>query len=257
VPRHRAVTVRVARTAAAMVLAGGLAVSALADCSSGGLLQHRTRDYRVGGPVRALVVHGHVGNIRVSGGDVGQVSVAERISFRGTAPVTTHRVAAGILTLDSHCPDRHGCTVGYDITVPTATAVSASDVVGSITLRSLSGRVNANTDAGNIDLVSISGPIEVTGHAGQILGQDVSSPHAAVHLSAGRIDLTFSAAPTVLTAASTAGSVTLRVPGGVAYAVHASTTIGSTRVTVPSSPSSPHVITATVKTGAVIVEPAL
>ena len=256
-PRHRAVTVRAARTAAAMVLAGGLAVSALAGCSGAGPLLHRTRDYRVGGPVRALVVHGHVGSIRVNGGDVAGVSVTERISFRDTAPVTTHRVAAGILTLDSRCMAHHGCAVGYDITVPTATAVSASDIAGSITLRSLSGRVNASTDAGNIDLESVSGPIEVTGHAGQILGQDVSSPHAVVHLSAGRIDLTFSAAPTILTATSTAGSVTLRVPGGVSYAVHASTTIGSTRVTVPSSPSSPHVITATVKTGAVIVEPAL
>jgi DUF4097 and DUF4098 domain-containing protein YvlB len=140
--------------------------------------------------------------------------------------------------------------------VPTATAVSVSDNVGSITLRSLSGRVNANTDVGDIDLVSVSGSIEAAGHAGQILGRDISSPHAAVHTSAGRIDLTFSAAPAILTAASTAGSVTLRVPGGVSYTVHASTTVGSTQVSVPSSPSSAHVITATVTTGTVAVEPA-
>jgi hypothetical protein len=86
VPRHRAVTVRAARTVAALVLAGGLAVSALAGCSSGGLLQHRTRDYRVSEPVRAMVVHGHVGGIRVSGGDSGEVSVTERIGFLDTAP---------------------------------------------------------------------------------------------------------------------------------------------------------------------------
>jgi len=241
---------------AAAVLTGGMAVSALAGCSGAGPLQHRTRDYRVGGPVQALVVHGHVGGIRVSGGDGGEVSVTERLRFRGTAPVTTHRVTAGVLTLDSHCPALKGCGVGYDITVPSATAVSVSDNVGTITLRSLSGRLTAHTDAGDINLTSVSGPVEVTGHAGQILGQDVSAPRAVMRLSAGRIDITCSAAPASLTAVSTVGSVTLRVPGGVSYAVHASTVVGSTHVTVPSSPSSPHVITATVTTGAVTVEPA-
>jgi hypothetical protein len=55
---------------------------------------------------------------------------------------------------------------------------------------------------------------------------------------------------------STAGSVTLRVPGGVSYAVHASTTVGSIRVMVPNSTASPHVIRATATSGAVTVEPA-
>jgi hypothetical protein len=254
--RHRAVVPRGVRNAAAAVLAGGLAVSALAGCSGPGPLQHRTRDFRAGEPVRALVVHGHVGGIKVSGGDTGRVSVSERISFRDTAPVTTHRMTAGVLTLDSHCPVLPGCTVGYDITVPKATPVSVSDNVGTITLRSLSGRVTAHTDAGGVVLASVSGPVEATGHAGQILGQDLSSARAIVRLSAGRIDITFSAAPVTLTAASTAGSVTLRVPGGVSYAVHASSRVGSARVSVPQSPASPHVITATVTTGAVTVEPA-
>jgi hypothetical protein len=256
VVRHRVRAAPGVLWAAAAVLACGMAVSALAGCSGAGPLQHLTRGYRVGEPVRTLVVHGHVGGIRVSGDDTGEVSVTERIGFRDTAPATTHRVTAGVLTLDSRCPAHSGCTVGYDITLPRATAVSVSDNVGTITLRSLSGRVTAHTGVGDIDLVSVSGPVEVTGHAGQILGHDVSSPHAVAHLSAGRIDITFSAAPATLTAASTAGSVTLRVPAGVSYAVHASTRVGSTRVTVPSSPSSPRVITATVTTGAVTVEPA-
>lgn len=248
--------VLVAARAAATVLAGGLTVAVLAGCSGAGPLHHRTREYRVGGPVRALVVHGHAGGIRVSGGDAGGVSVTERIGFLGTAPVTTHRMTAGVLTLDSHCLVLKGCTVGYDITVPPATPVSVSDNAGTITLRSLSGRVTAHADAGGVSLASVSGPLMVTGHAGQILGQDVSSARAVVRLSAGRIDITFSAVPETLTATSTAGSVTLRVPGGVSYAVHASTQVGSTKVTVPHSPASRHVITATVTTGAVIVEPA-
>jgi len=125
---------RAALQAAAAVLACGMAVSALAGCSGTAPLQHRTRDYQVGGPVRALVVHGHVGGIQVTGGDVGAVSVTERISFRDTPPVTTRRVTGGILTLDSSCPARDGCTVGYDIKLPKATPVNVSDNVGTIAL---------------------------------------------------------------------------------------------------------------------------
>lgn len=62
--------------------------------------------------------------------------------------------------------------------------------------------------------------------------------------------------PATLTATSTTGSVTLRVPGGVSYAVQASTRVGSTEVSVPNSRAARHVITARVTTGAVIVKPA-
>jgi hypothetical protein len=48
--RHRAVVAHAVLMAATAALAGGMAVSALAGCSGAGLLQHRTRDYRVGGP---------------------------------------------------------------------------------------------------------------------------------------------------------------------------------------------------------------
>jgi hypothetical protein len=59
-----------------------------------------------------------VGGVHVIGGNSGKVSVTEHISFRHTVPVTTHRTAAGILTLDSNCPALETCSVGYDIGVP-------------------------------------------------------------------------------------------------------------------------------------------
>jgi hypothetical protein len=91
---------------------------------------------------------------------------------------------------------------------------------------------------------------------GLILGQGVASAQATLRLSTGRIEMTFSAAPTALSATAAIGSVTLRVPGEVAYAVHASTTVGSTLVSVTRSAGSPHVITAGTTTGSIIIEPA-
>lgn len=243
--------------AAVAVLAGSLVVSVLASCAVDvGALQHRTSNYSLSGPLRTLVVNAHVGSVHVTGSDSAKVSVAERVSFRGTAPTATHRAAAGTLTLDSSCPALETCTVGYDITVPRAMTVRVTSNVGEIRLRSLSGPVTAHTNAGNIDLGSVSGPVEATGHAGLIRGQDVSSPRAALHSSAGTIDVAFSAAPATVTATSVIGAVTLRVPGSVSYNVTTNTGVGRTQVGVTRSPASPHVITAGTWIGSVTIEPA-
>jgi Toastrack DUF4097 len=247
---------RVAMRAAALVLTMGLAAAALTGCYvSVGSLQQRTRSYGVSARVHTLVVHGHVGRIEVTGGSSGTISVTERLSFRHTAPVATHKVTAGTLILDSNCPALESCSVGSDISVPRALAVQVVDNVGTVRLHGLTGPVTAQTSSGTIELDSVSGPVRVSTHAGQILGQDVSSEQAILRLSAGRIDMTFSAAPTVLSATATAGSVTLRVPRGVAYSVHAGTTVGSTVVSVTRSAGSPHVITADTTTGSITIEP--
>jgi hypothetical protein len=240
-----------------VMLAGSVAVSALAGCAVDvGAPQHRTNSYSLSGQMRTLVVNAHVGSVHVTGSDAGKVSVAERISFRGTAPSTTHRAAAGTLTLDSSCPALETCAVGYDITVPRTMTVRVTSNVGEIRLRSLSGPVTARTNVGNIDLGSVSGPVEVTGHAGSIRGQDVSSPRATLRSSAGTIDVAFTAAPATVSASSVIGSVTLRVPGSVSYNVTTNVGVGSTHVGVTRSPASPHVITAGTRTGSVTIEAA-
>jgi hypothetical protein len=248
-----------ARTAvkiAAAVLTGGVAMSALAGCYVDvGALQHRTSRYLVSGMVQTLVVNDHVGSVHVIGGDSGRVSVTEHLTFRHTSPVTTHRASAGTLTLDSRCPALETCSVGYDVTVPRAVTVRVSDNVGTIRLESLSGQVTAHTNAGDIDLGSVSGPIDVTGRAGSILGQNVSSVHATLRLSAGRIDVTFSAVPTAITATTDVGSVNLRLPGNVPYAINTSVSVGSTAVSVTRNPASPHSITASTRTGSITIEP--
>jgi hypothetical protein len=101
-----------------MVLTGSLATFALASCYvnvDAGPLQHRTKGYTVTGQVQTLVVNAHVGGVRVTGGDSAKISVTEHISFRHTVPATTHRAAAGTLTLDSNCPAGETCGVAYDI----------------------------------------------------------------------------------------------------------------------------------------------
>jgi len=252
-PRAR----RLAALAAAV--AGGLAMPLLAGaCSvSVGPLQHRTSNYSVASPLQALVVRAHVGSVHVTGGAPGsKVTVTEHLTFRKTAPVTTHRMAVHILTLSSTCPSLETCGVSYDIAVPRTTAVRVTNSVGTIRLESLSGQVTAGTSAGTIELHSVSGPVAATGSAGSIVGEDVSSARAIMRISTGQIKITFSAPPTTVDATTSAGLVQLRVPGNVGYAVNASTTVGDIRIGVQRSASSPHVITARATTGSITIEPA-
>ena len=250
---------RLAGLARGLAVAGGLAMPLLAGaCSvSVGSLQHRTSSYSVAGPLRSLVVRAQVGSVHVTGGAPGsKVTVTERLTFRKTAPVTTHRAAAQILTLGSTCPSLETCSVSYDIAVPRTMAVRVTNNVGTIQLESLSGQVTASTSAGTIELHSVSGPIAATGSAGSIVGEDVSSARAIVRISTGQIKITFSAPPTTVRATTSAGVVLLRVPGSVGYAVDASTTVGAIRIGVQRSAASPHVITARATTGSITIEPA-
>ena len=241
----------------AAVVFTGVAVSALGGCYVDvGALQHRTRSYPVAGEVQALVVHAHVGGVQIIGVNSGEIRVTERLTFRHTAPRTVHQTTAGTVTLGSHCPALETCSVSYDITVPRAMTIRVDDNVGTIRLTSLSGLVTAHTNVGNTDLGTMSGPLEVTTHAGSIVGQNVSSPHVLLRLSAGRILVTFSAPPVTVTATATAGSVSLRLPGNVTYAVNARATVGTARVSLTRNPASLHHITATTTTGSITIEPA-
>ena len=248
---------RLVKLAAAGLIAS-LAVSALAGCYASvsvGPLQHRTSSYSVPGQVRMLVVHGQAGDVDVTGSRTAVVRVTDYLTFRHTVPVTTHGVSAGTLTLDTSCPALETCTVSYDIDVPQATIVRIHDGAGTIRLDGLSGPITASTNAGDIELGSVSGPIEATDHAGSVLGRDLSSAHATLRVSVGKIDATFSAEPAAITAATAVGSIVLRVPGKLSYDVAASVSVGSTRVGVAVNPKSSHTITATTQTGSITIEP--
>jgi hypothetical protein len=236
----------------ALALAAGVA---LAGCSvSVGSVQHRTTSFTAGS-IRALVVNGQVGSIRITGSDNREVRVTEHISFEHQAPGATHRIAAGTLTLYAGCPLLETCSVSYDITVPKAISVRLSAGVGDVWLGSLTGDVTVHTNVGNIDLQALSGPVDVSNHAGSVSGQDLSSASAVINVSAGDVGVTFTAAPASVTATATVGSVTLTVPGNLSYSVSATATVGSVRIGVISNPHSSHVIKASTTTGSISIAP--
>lgn len=202
-----------------------------------------------------LVVTNQAGDVHVTGSNSDAVSVTEHISFHGTAPTTTHRAAAGTLSLESRCPAAETCGVDYTITAPRTVTVRVTDSTGTVTLDSLGGPVTVHVKAGKISLSSLAGSVEATSSAGSIEGHRLSSANASLHVSAGQIGVTFTAPATSITATTDVGTITLRVPATVQYNVRATATVGHVRVRISRNPAAARTITASTKTGSITIEP--
>lgn len=238
------------------LLAAAAAVSALTGYHGSATgLRRDTSSYSVRGHVVTLVVTAHLGDVQVTGGSTRTVSVTQHLVFHGPPPTTRHRLAAGVLSLTSHCAASEFCRVSYDIAVPRATAVRVTDDLGAVRISALTGQVKATVDAGQIDLSSLSGPVEATTRAGSITSQHISSPRADLRASAGAIDVTFTAAPTAVTATTDIGAIILRVPNSVPYHVNATATAGHIAVTVTQNTAAFRTITASTKLGSITIEP--
>jgi hypothetical protein len=246
---------RALRLAGSALAAGALALGFVGCSLSIGGRQHRTNSYTIGSRVTTLIVTGSAGDVHVTGGASTAVSVTEHISFHGTAPTTSHGSAGGTLRLNSHCPAAETCTVDYTVTVPRTTTVRVTDAAGSVSLGSLAGPVTVHLNAGKISLNSLAGSVDATSNAGSIRGQRLSSADASMHVSAGEIDVAFSAPPAAITAITDVGDITVRVPDTVQYHVTASATVGDVRVSVSRSTAATRTINASTKTGSITIEP--
>jgi hypothetical protein len=197
----------------------------------------RSASYTISSPVRTLVVRGYLGNVTVTGSQRSSVSVTEQMRYSTKPPALTRDLAAGTMTLTYTCPSESLCAASYDIQVPRGTAVRATDSAGSIRLSSLSGPVTAITNLGSIVAIGLT------------------SDTANFAADNGQIDATFTAAPGRVYAATAVGAITIHVPATTSYHTSPWNSLGTARVTVPESSSSPHSIVATADAGTVTIAP--
>lgn len=108
--------------------------------------------------------------------------------------------------------------------------------------------------AGNILLTGPIGNATVNTAAARITGRGLGAGTFLVTTDAGAVELAFAAAPTSVQVKSTAGAVTLTVPGGQKFNVTVDITIGAQDVTVDNDPSSSHRIDVETMVGAVTVK---
>ncbi|HEX6524572.1 MAG TPA: DUF4097 family beta strand repeat-containing protein [Streptosporangiaceae bacterium] len=247
-----ATAARAAAAAGAVLIVAAAGISGCASLHAAGLGQSSvTQTYTPAVPVTSLIVNDPDGSVSVSSGSGSAVSVTATIYYDDDKPSITHTVSGQALTLGySSCTD---CGVAFTITVPRTASVAINGHSGDVTVASLAGDVSVVHDIGRVTMTGLTGNVSVQNHIGSISGTGLSAAQASLHNGAGNIDVAFTSAPRRLSAVSRTGRVSVRVPSGNAYQVNASSNVGSVKVSVPQSPATTHVITATVTIGTVSV----
>jgi len=174
----------------------------------------------------SIPTHGRPVTISLDSGDLHvDQATSDRLRISGTAlyslvrSTVTWKVTSAGVTVNSHCRFvTWVCSFDYHVAVPPGVSESFANGSGDITVTGLTNpRVTASNGAGNITLTFVTVPQRVT------------------------IDDSF-------------GNVTVMLPPGTTtYKVSTRASLGTTSVTVPTSPTSRHVITVVDSSGNIFI----
>lgn len=192
--------------------------------------------YDVSGKLTALDLHADSGDIVVNESDRSGARVTETIHWSGDKkdrPKTEHPVDGGTLTLRQDCSD---CSVDYKVEVPKGLKVTAKADSGDVTLRSLTGEVNAAAGSGDI------------------AANGLGAKRLVVDAGSGDIEVRFTAVPDHVEVETGSGDIMLRLPKA-GYNVAAETGSGDKNVKVTNDPSASSTVSARTGSGDVEVVP--
>lgn len=165
-----------------------------------------TRIITVTAPVTALNVQSYGAPIKVTTVPGGPVRVAESISFADGdgQPAVTRTDNHGLLTLAAPACANSGCSVGFDVTVPSGVTVAAAADGGAVTVVG-TGAADIDSGGGPVYAARIGGPLTVNSEDG---GVTVNSAPSA-DLNSGGGPVTATDIPGKLTVNSEDGGVTV------------------------------------------------
>jgi hypothetical protein len=153
-----------------------------------------------------------------------------------------------------HCAVPAGqCSLNSTLSVPRTADVNLSSGAGDLTVNGgLGGKITLSTSTGDLTANGLAGTSDkLSTIAGDITASGISASDVTVSSVAGDITLTFTRAPDKVTVSSTVGDISIVLPPGkTTYNVVTNGGIaGDTSTSVPTNPSSPHVITVSSTTG--------
>jgi Putative adhesin len=199
-------------------------------------------------------------NLSFTPSDDDQVHVTMTGRYAGQKPTIEARTTGDETRITGGCPSGWNflarCEVSVVVSLPedldlTAEGMNgrlrADGLSGDLDLGTTNGRIETSRTAGRLDLHTTNGAIEVRGaRSGDVRAETTN----------GGIELTFADAPDTVTARSTNGGITIRVPDdGEDYFIEADTTNGDINTdAVPSDRRADREITAETTNGGVTVE---
>ncbi|MFI6498438.1 DUF4097 family beta strand repeat-containing protein [Nonomuraea typhae] len=225
-----------------IVFAGALLASTavLTGCglaSIGGPTEESVVNYDVNDKVALLDVNSGSGDIVVTETDRSGIRVTETLQWRNNKPEAEHKVEGDTLKVTYSCRANSGsCSVSYKIEVPKGLKVKADAGSGHITLRGLTGELEASAGSGDIEASDLGGK-KVVADAGS-----------------GSMDLKYASAPSDVMLEAGSGDITLTLPNGP-YNVSAQADSGDAKVEVANDRNSANRVTVEAGSGNINVVP--
>ncbi|MEO6822471.1 MAG: DUF4097 family beta strand repeat-containing protein [Candidatus Nanopelagicales bacterium] len=147
-----------------------------------------------------------------------------------------------------------GCSGTVALVVPEGITVRVRTRNGELTLRDMSGDIDAATSNGSVQASNLTGQVNLSSSNGPIEASALRSDRVDAHTSNGDVWLSFDVAPMAATVSTSNGSVEVVVPrDGSTYRVIATTSNGTQDVAVPTDPSSQRTIEVHTSNGSVRV----
>ncbi|WP_431900989.1 DUF4097 family beta strand repeat-containing protein [Nonomuraea sp. bgisy101] len=215
------------KTKKTIVMAGLLGLGVLlTGCGVAGAEERDTASYEVTDKVAGVKIEGDSGAIVVTESDRQGIHVTETLTWRKNKPKPTHVVQGDTLVLTFTCPPSVGlasCDVGYEVEVPRGLRIRAGSDSGEVTLRALSGEVEAESDSGRIE------------------ARDLTAKRVTAESDSGDLTLVFAGQPDRVKTRTDSGQTEVRVPQGP-YNITTETDSGSKKIGAKADASASRVI---------------
>lgn len=231
--------------------------------------KERTSRQLIAGPVEKLRVQAGAGDIVIVPSLDGRLHVdATAKGALHTPDLEVERVG-GDISLKGNCPaiTFGPCQAEVRLQVPQGATVEVESGSGDITadgmtapvwLKTGSGDVNARGLTGGGELRTQSGDVDVQGGGGNLVldsasgdvrAGDVTSDRVRAETASGDVELSFTRAPSNVSAFTASGDVHVSLPRGEAYNVDADSDSGDDDVDVADDPDAPRVVHARTSSG--------
>jgi DUF4097 and DUF4098 domain-containing protein YvlB len=234
------------------VAATGLCVVGLSAC---GALKGESfaDDAKVTQKVTSVRLDSTSGGVTLNGKKgAGETSVHRSIDYSGNNKPSgaTHRMEGGVLVLGGCGKD---CSVNYTVDLPAGLPVSGETSTGAVRLTDV-GSVTVKTSTGRIEMDKVAGPVKVETHSGRITGTGIQGESIQAKTNNGAITLTPTTAQNV-TAETSNGDVTITAPSAH-YNVKIHNNNGKHKVNIPSDPAGKYKLDLTTSNGEITINPA-
>lgn len=224
----------------------GGAVALLAACDP------LVETYETGDSYDAVVIEVGTGDVNVMASADDKIRVTSTLTFSEEKPAySVEPDGRGNLVVSAKCsPMDSTCTTAIDVELPPEVRIVVLSDQGHVSADGIRSGGELTANNGNLTVSDVSGSFTLTADAGSIEGTDlIAEDLTATVKTAGAIDLTFSGAPTSVTANTGEGDITIKVPPSVEYFVDAWSERGNVQVDVPEKSASLYTIFARTDVG--------